>query len=80
MGLKHEPRAWPAPGFYLVLRENLPRHPAPPFEPDPSIQPERGLLEGTQRRKASCRPPSTVMTCPVVLLSRWLISRKYASA
>ncbi len=50
------------------------------FVPDRAIRHERGLLEGAQRRNASCRPPSTVMTCPVVLLSRWLISRKYASA
>ncbi len=32
------------------------------------------------RRNASCRPPSTVMTWPVVLLKRWLTSKKNASA
>ncbi len=35
---------------------------------------------GVYLRKASCRPPSTVMTWPVVLLRRLLTSRKYASA
>ncbi len=33
-----------------------------------------------QRRNASWRPPSTVMTCPVVLLSRLVSRRKIASA
>ena len=31
---------------------------------------------GAYLRKASCRPPSTVMTCPVVLLRRRLTRRK----
>lgn len=44
----------------------------------------RGVLSqssgGSQRRNASCRPPSTVMTWPVVLLRRRETSRKNASA
>ncbi len=41
---------------------------------------DRCAEEGHQRRKASCRPPSTVMIWPVVLLRRWVTRRKYASA
>ena len=46
----------------------------------PAFTAGRQVIESNQRRKASCRPPSTVMTWPVVLLNRSLTSRKYASA
>lgn len=39
-----------------------------------------GPNSDSQRRNASYKPPSTVMTCPVVLLRRLLTRTKYASA
>ncbi len=41
---------------------------------------ESDFLCPAQRVNASCKPPSTVITWPVVLLSRLVTRRKYASA